>query len=237
MLFFIQELLYNIIQYLSYSDFMNFKLTNKSIYNILSEYENITFKKYVKKLSNYDIEKIKIFDDVNFIKKTLEDINIPVDTFRVHDYNLIITDNMDPRIYSNFDNLSIDDFEYMIYINFTFYYRQKYHEIKFYIKNFFADGPCHCTSNNKYCNLYYNLIGFNNILYDEYESIYHCSGHDKGSFKYLEKEIPYIHYFIHECFSENINLSYKEINNNIKIQKLSKNIDLIEKKFINLIKR
>jgi hypothetical protein len=87
---FIQELLFNIIEFLSYQDFINLKLTNKKIYNLTKGYnDNFIFNTYIKKLPYYQpddiIRIINNYDIISFkyilkkacnLSNNLESINI-----------------------------------------------------------------------------------------------------------------------------------------------------------------
>lgn len=121
---FIQELLFNIIEFLSYQDFINLKLTNKKIYNLTKGYnDNFIFNTYIKKLPYYQpddiIRIINNYDIISF-KYILKKACIPFEQFRIHKYYIAIEDK-------EYENDYISDHVELIHL--TFYYNG-YHQIK-----------------------------------------------------------------------------------------------------------
>lgn len=170
----IQELLYIIIENLTYNDFINLKLANQYIYNTARGYnDNYIFKKYINTLPYKNIDSMKIWKDneeIHELRSMLKKANIPIETFRVHDYKIITTDKTSDMYPGDIEDLN--DCENLRYFYFTFYYHG-YHGLKFVSKSLFdkpRPGDC-CNNYIDECNLYYNRFGFFDNVYDKYKTI------------------------------------------------------------------
>ena len=122
--------------------------------------------------------------------------------------------------------------EFLLKSHFSFYYNKHYHQIKFYLKKNYGQCGCHCTTYKQECKIYYNIPGFNKVLYDEYYEDFSCIGRKINNFKFIQEIIP---------ISAGIMVSYvtllKIIKNGNREEMNTKNIKLEENYDIQLLEK
>lgn len=181
-----QELLFIIIENLSYQDFIILKLTNKKIYNLIKGYDDYIYKKYIRKLKCYKTEIIEILSNksIGSLNYTLKKNNIPKQ-FRIHEYKIGVNNN---------DRIQ--------FFHISFYYNG-YHEIKIKCEAYYNWDD---SDNEKITivKLLYKKISFTGkVIFDEYSEFSCNCTHgciQVEEFKHIQKYIPGINIIIKDYF-------------------------------------